>query len=74
MVDKDGMPVGVGYAYPSGNNVIVSLIGVADNNRVTITLSSVNGTGLNATRHPWLIVVSDVNASGRVSASDIYQA
>ena len=70
VVDKDGMPVGVGYAYPSGNNVIVSLIGVADNNRVTITLSSVNGTGLNATATLGFLV-SDVNASGRVSASDI---
>ena len=69
-VDKDGAPVGVRYASASGNDVIVLLTGVADNNRVTITLSGVNGTGFNAVATVGFLV-GDVNASGKVSAGDI---
>ena len=69
-VDKDGAPVGVRYAYASGNDVNVMLTGVADNNRVTVTLSSVNGTVFDAVATVGFLV-GDVNASSKVTAGDI---
>ncbi len=71
-VDHLGAPIGVRYAYvpASGNDVIVLLTGVPDNNRVTITLTGVNGTGLNAVASLGFLV-GDVNGSGKVSAGDI---
>ena len=71
-VDHLGAPIGVRYAYvpASGNDVIVLLTGVPDNNRVTITLTGVNGAGLNAVASLGFLV-GDVNGSGKVSAGDI---
>jgi hypothetical protein len=64
------MPVGFGFVYLSGNDVIVSLVGLADNNCGTIALSGVNGTGFNVIATIGSLV-GDVDASGKVSAGDI---
>jgi len=58
-----------------GNNseVIVSLTGVADNTRVTVTLSGVNG-GANAFAVSLGFRVGDFNHTGTVTAADVSSA
>ena len=53
-----------------GNNVVVTVTGILDNRRATITLSGVNGSALNS---PVSIgfLVGDVNATRSVNSSDI---
>ncbi len=63
--------IGSATATASGNQeVIVTLTGVADNQRATISLSNVNGNGTNATVSMGFLV-GDVSNSQRVNASDI---
>lgn len=53
-----------------GNDVIVTLTGVPDNRRATISLTDVNGNGTNATVTMGFLV-GDVNSTQTVNASDI---
>ncbi len=63
--------VGTANASASGNQeVIVTLTGVPDNQRATISLSNVNGNGTNANVSMGFLV-GDVSSSQRVNASDI---
>lgn len=62
---------GTATATASGNQeVIVTLTGVADNQRATISLSNVNGNGTTGTVSMGFLV-GDVSSSQRVNASDI---
>ena len=58
---------------PSGNDVIVTIPSLADNKRVTVSLSGVSGPTGAATTQPVSMgfLVGDFNASGTVNASDI---
>ena len=65
-------PVGAASATASGNDVVVTLTGVPDASRVTVTLSGVNGGGsLDPPPLPIAFLIGDLNDSGRVTASDI---
>ena len=64
-----GMPGGT--ALPSGNDVVVSLFGIADNHRATVTLTGVNGA-TNASASLGFLV-GDVNGSRSVTPTDIQQ-
>jgi hypothetical protein len=72
-LDSAPAPTGVASAAINPNNryeVIVTLAGIADNQRVTLTLDNVNGIP-----SPYAVslgfLVGDVNGSGAVNASDI---
>jgi len=56
----------------SGNEVIVTVTGVADASRATVSLSNVNGANVNASASLGFLV-GDVNKSGGVTATDIQQ-
>ena len=72
-VDETGASVGAATASASGNNeVVVTLNDLPENKRVTVTLSNVNGAGLNAFASLGFLV-GDVNHSGTVSATDLTQ-
>ncbi len=62
----------VGTATPnfSSNEVTVTLTGIADNQRVKVSLSNVNNAGFN-TEASLGFLVGDVNGSRRINASDI---
>ena len=62
-------PVGVASAVISGNDVVVTLTAVPDNQRVTVSLIGVNGATPAQTSIGFL--VGDVNNTRSVSASDI---
>ena len=57
-------------ATPSGNNVMVTIPTLADNKRITLTLSSVNGT-VNPAPVSMGFLVGDVNNTRSVNSSDI---
>ncbi len=57
-------------ATPVNNEVLVFLPGVPDGRRVTITLTNVNGAGVNATASIGFLE-GDVNSTRSVNASDI---
>ncbi len=63
-------PVGSVSAITAGNEVIVTLTGVPDNQRVTISLTDVNGAGVNVDASMGFLV-GDVSNSHAVSAGDI---
>ena len=64
-------PVGVaGTPTVSGNEVVVTLTGIADNTRVTVTLINVNGS-INPPPVSIGYLVGDVNNTRSVSAADI---
>lgn len=67
----DAMMNSAGTATPvrSGNDVIVTLTGVADNTRLTITLSGLNGAGTASASMGFL--VGDVGSTRAVTAADI---
>ena len=69
VVGSSGMPIGTPTITSSGNNVLVTLTGIADRSRATITLTGVNGA-VNVSASIGFLV-GDVNGSGMVEASDI---
>ncbi len=60
---------GTATSVRSGNDVIVTLTGVSDNSRLTITLNEINGVGTASASLGFL--VGDVNNSRSVNATDI---
>ena len=62
--------VGSVSASASGNEVILSVSGLPDNQRATVSLASVNGKTVNASAAIGFLA-GDVNASRAVTASDI---
>jgi hypothetical protein len=71
VVDALAAPVGTPSALASGNEVLVTVTGVPDNKRVTVTLTGVNGTLTTSASMGFL--VGDVNNSRSVTATDILQ-
>jgi hypothetical protein len=71
-VDGGGTALGSAVAVPSGNTVVVTLPVVPDNSRATVSLTNVNGAGVNASASIGFLV-GDVNASRSVTATDILQ-
>ena len=69
-VDAAANAVGAATAAVSGNDVIVTLTGVADNRRLTVAITDVNGAGVNASVSIGFLV-GDVNNTGSVNSSDI---
>ena len=63
------LPVGIASTAPQGNNVVVTLTGIADASRVLVTLSGVNG-GVGAVA-PIGFLVGDVTNNHAVNAADI---
>ena len=56
----------------SGNDVVVTLTGIPDNSRATVSLTNVNNAGVNASASIGFLV-GDVNNSRSVTATDILQ-
>jgi N-acetylneuraminic acid mutarotase len=69
VVDAASLPAGMAVASASGNEVVVTLTGVADNRRVTVSLAGVNGNTNVSTAIGFLI--GDVNNNRAVNATDI---
>ncbi len=70
--DSDAQPVGSVSATIAGADVLVSMSGVADNTRLTVTLFGVNGS-TNASVSLGLLA-GDSSGSGTVTAADIMSA
>ena len=68
--DAVATQIGAATTATSGNDVIVTLTDIPDNQRVTVTLSDVNGPGF-GTSVSIAFLVGDVNGSLSVNASDI---
>jgi hypothetical protein len=65
-------PLGMAFAAKSGNDVVVTLTGITENQRVRVTLTNVNGVGVGGSAAASLgFMLGDVNATGKVNASDI---
>ncbi|MEO8384648.1 MAG: S8 family serine peptidase [Betaproteobacteria bacterium] len=69
VVDSAGASLGSATASASGNEVIVSLSGVADNKRAKITVTGTDGIVIGTVSMGFL--VGDVNNTRSVNASDI---
>jgi hypothetical protein len=63
-------PVGTVMAATSGNDVVVTLTDMPDNQRATISLNAVNGTAVNVAASLGFLV-GDVNNTRSVNSSDI---
>jgi hypothetical protein len=71
-VDRTATPIGNASAQLSGSEVIVTLAGVADNTRVAISLTDLNGLGAPGSATVALgFLVGDINNSRSVNATDI---
>ena len=70
VTDAASMPVGAASAVSSGNVVVVTLTGIPDNKRVTVSLTNVNGVATSFTASLGFIV-GDVNSTQSVNSSDI---
>ena len=70
VIDSASAMVGSATSTSAGNDVVVTLTGIPDNQRVTVTLTNVNGV---ATAFPVSIgfLVGDVNNTRSVNSSDI---
>ena len=68
-VNGSGAPLSISSAIASGNDVLVTLTGVADNSRATVSLAGVNGILNSSVSLGFLI--GDVNNSRSVNSSDI---
>ena len=69
-IDASALPIGLASTAPSGNNVVVTLTNIPDNQRITVTLSDVNGPGFSRAVSLGFLV-GDVNGTKTVNASDI---
>ncbi len=69
MVDQNGDAIGFATANRSGNDVLVTLTGVPDNRRVTVTLTGVNAAV--STKVSLGFLVGDVSGNRAVNAADI---
>jgi large repetitive protein len=69
VVNGAAAPVGSASAMASGNEVIVTVTGIPDNSRATITLNGVNGILNTSVSMGFLI--GDINNSRAVNATDI---
>ncbi len=69
VVNTASAPVGSASLMMSGNDVIVTITGIPDNSRATITLTGVNGV-LNTSVSAGFLI-GDVNNSRAVNATDI---
>ena len=70
VVDTLGASVGSATIAASGNTVNVTLIGIPDNKRVTVTLTNVNGESTPFTASIGFII-GDVNSTRSVNSSDV---
>jgi mono/diheme cytochrome c family protein len=70
VVNAAAMPVGSASAMAAGNEVIVTVTGIPDNSRATVTLTGVNG-GISVAPVSIGFLVGDVNNSRSVNATDI---
>ena len=62
--------IGTAFTATAGNDVVVTLTGIPDNRRITLTLSDVNNPGF-TTAVSLAFLVGDVNGTQTVNASDI---
>ena len=69
VMDANMMPVGSAAASFNVNELIVSITGVPDNQRVTVSANGVNGA-LNVSVAVGFLI-GDANSNGRVNASDV---
>jgi hypothetical protein len=69
-VDAMGAPIGSATASAAGSTVEVTLAVIPDGNRVTVSLSNVDGAGVNASISLGFLV-GDVSGSRGVTAADI---
>lgn len=69
VLDALNTPIGTVTGAPSGNDAVVTIGGLPDNQRVTISLANVNGSGNFSVAMGFLI--GDVNGTGSVNSSDI---
>jgi large repetitive protein len=69
-LDATNAPVGSVSAAASGNDVVVTLTGVPDAKRVTVSLSNVNNAGVNVSVSLGFLL-GDVNNSRATTAADI---
>ncbi len=69
VLDAGGQPVGSASPSFAGNDLVITLTGVPDGKRVTITATGVNGA-INVSASLGFLL-GDVNGSGTVTATDI---
>ncbi|MEQ1517062.1 MAG: choice-of-anchor Q domain-containing protein, partial [Usitatibacteraceae bacterium] len=69
-VDGAASPVGAATAAIVGNSIEVTLTGVPDNQRALVSLSNINGIGINASAAVGFLA-GDVNNTRSVNSSDI---
>lgn len=70
VVDSLSAAIGAATSLASGNDVVVTLTGIPDNKRVTITLTGVNG-GVATFTASLGFMIGDVNNTRTVNSSDI---
>ena len=70
VTDVNGVPVGTATAIASVNDIVVTLTGIVNSQRITVTLTNVNGS---VTFGPVSVgfLVGDVNNSGSVNSIDL---
>ena len=68
-LDKFMAPAAMASATIAGNDVVVTLTGVSDSQRLTVLLEGLNGIFKASTSIGFL--VGDINSSGAVNAADI---
>ncbi|MEO8104103.1 MAG: M36 family metallopeptidase, partial [Betaproteobacteria bacterium] len=73
VVDASMQPFGTAVASAYGNAVTVTLTGIPDGKRLLISLTDIDGTGVNASAAVGFLV-GDANSSRRVVAADIIAA
>jgi hypothetical protein len=71
VTNAGGTSVGSATTAISGNSVIVTLTGVADNQRVNVNVSNVGGAGVFSNTVPVGFLLGDVDSSRQVGPTDI---
>jgi hypothetical protein len=72
-VDQFSAPIGSCSAAASGNDVEVTITGVPDNRRVAVSLTNVNGAGVNVSAAVGFLL-GDVDGSRVVTSADVLAA